>query len=290
MPTPTERGDAPGHSRRLVRSELDLLGLGITSLLADDPCHYSPLVLVGTPAATAAVLHDIHQHWQRLQQERPGAASRTLFLDPDRLARDLEAAVGDGLDSVHRRWIAADLVVLDGIGQLAAAAPLAVLAHLLDRLSDAGRRVVCSLTQEPQAFGDLPEAVASRLGAGLVVTVRDTAAVAPPVDTAQGTPQPTIRRILTATSRHFGLVPDDLIGTSRRRTIAVARGIAMHLARQLCGESLAGIGRRFSGRDHTTVMHAIRVTQERIERDPRVAEDFEAIVASLGKRKGRQRS
>ena len=55
MPTRNDHADEhdgeqpnPDH-RRLVRSELDLLGVGITSLLADEPCHYSPLVLVGSP-------------------------------------------------------------------------------------------------------------------------------------------------------------------------------------------------------------------------------------------------
>lgn len=286
----TGRGDATGRSRRLVRSELDLLSLGITSLLADDPCHYSPLVLTGAAAATTGLLQDIQQHWQRLQHDRPGNGQRSLLIDPDRLAHDLDAAAGDELDSVHRRWIAAGLVLIDGIAQLSAEHHFDALPHLLDRINEAGSRVVCSLPHEPQRRGDLPEPVASRLRAGLVITVRDVTVRSVTVDAAAGNLQPTIRRILSATARHYGLVPDDLVGSSRRRTVAVARGIAMHLARELCGESLAAIGRRFSGRDHTTVMHAIRVTQERIEGDPGLAQDCDAILAALGPRPTRHRT
>jgi chromosomal replication initiation ATPase DnaA len=114
------------------------------------------------------------------------------------------------------------------------------------------------------------------------VTVRSTEPTATTVGPAMGRPAPSVRRILSASARHFGLTNDDLIGSSRRRTVALARGIAMYLARQFCGESLAAIGRRFSGRDHTTVMHAIRVTQERIQRDPAVAADVDAILTTLG--------
>jgi len=295
MSTPTGRGDATrhsssGHHRRLIRSELDLLGLGITSLLADAPCHYSPLVLVGSPATTLSVLQDIHQHWRRLHTDGSGNGIRSLFLDVERLARDLDAADSDELDSVHRRWTAADLVLIDGITQLTSDRQLSALPHLLDRIIEAGNRLICSLAQEPGCRCDLPEQIMSRLNAGLVVTVRDASCLPTPSEAAPGTPQPTIRRILSATARHYGLVPADLVGTSRRRTLVLARGMAMHLCRQLCGESLAGIGRRFGDRDHTTVMHAIRVTQQRIERDAGIADDCEAILVALGTSAARHRS
>lgn len=278
--------DGPGSGtpkhRRGVRSELDLLGLGITGLLADVPCHYSPLVLVGSPAATSAVLRDIRDHWNSQHTDASVARSQVLFIDRERLKRDLDAAAGDGLDGVHRKWTAAELVVIEGISELTSLQQLATLPHLLDRIDEAGRRVVCSLAQEHGKRCDLPAAITSRLEAGLMVTVRDSAGLSTPTEPTQMGPRPTARRILSATARHYGLSTDDLIGPSRRRTVALARGMAMHLTRLLCGDSLAVIGRRFSGRDHTTVMHAIRVTQQRIERDPGVAADLEAILLNLG--------
>lgn len=288
MPTRNDHADEhdgeepnPDH-RRLVRSELDLLGVGITSLLADEPCHYSPLVLVGSPAATSAVLQDIHRHWNDLKSDTSAGKRRILYIDAARLKRELDDASGDALDSVHRRWTTADLVVIDGITQLSAEHHLAVLPHLLDRIDEAGSRLVCSLAQEHGKRTELPEAITSRLGEGLTVTVRSPEGIPTPAEPAVAHPQPTIRRIISATARHFGLQNDDVTGSSRRRTVALARGIAMHLSRQLCGGSLAAIGRRFSDRDHTTVMHAIRVTQERVQRDPAMADDVDAILLSLG--------
>ena len=266
----------------MVRTELDLLGLGITGLLADEPCHYSPLVLLGSREATSAVLRDIEHHWRQTHRHAARGHAEVLFLDHERLVRDLDAAAGEHLDDVHRRWTSAELVLIEGIRQLSAPRQFDTLPHLLDRITEAGKRLVCSLAQEPGSHRELPEAITSRLGSGLMVTVRHGMNLTDPDETVPGSPRPSARRILSATARHYGLTTDDIVGPSRRRTVALARGLAMHLCRQLCGESLASIGRRFSGRDHTTVLHALRVTQERVESDPAVTQSLATILVSLG--------
>lgn len=270
--------------------ELDLLGLGIAGLLADEPCHYSPLVVVGPPASTTACLEDIARHWGSLHGPgRHGADGRreaARFIGPDTLAADLEAAAGDKLDSIHRSWTRPRLLLIDGTrgfgGPRFNRRQLDVLPHLLDRVAEAGNRLVVGLSRgrgQPQ----LPEPMASRLEAGLVVTLPD--ATASSLRSSQlgdaAAPRLTPRRILNATAAHFGLATADLIGPSRRRTAAVARGIAMHLIRELCGESLAAIGGHFGGRDHTTVLHALRVTRHRCEHDAGLAADLSGIVDVL---------
>jgi chromosomal replication initiator protein len=55
---------------------------------------------------------------------------------------------------------------------------------------------------------------------------------------------------------------DDLIGSSRSRTLVTARQIAMYLCRELTDLSLPRIGASFGGRDHTTVMHAERKVRQ----------------------------
>ena len=79
--------------------------------------------------------------------------------------------------------------------------------------------------------------------------------------------QPQIHDIAMAAARHFLLRLSDLRGPSRRRPVVTARDVAMFLARLLTGESLEGIGRFFGGRDHTTVMHGCRKTEERLKTD-----------------------
>ena len=59
--------------------------------------------------------------------------------------------------------------------------------------------------------------------------------------------------------------------------------MAMYLARRLTPESLQSIGAAFGGRDHTTVLHGIRVTETRRARDPGVAADIDHLFQSLAR-------
>jgi chromosomal replication initiator protein len=74
----------------------------------------------------------------------------------------------------------------------------------------------------------------------------------------QAGPEITAAVIMNEASGYFGLSIDDLIGSSRSRTLVTARQIAMYLCRELTDLSLPAIGQSFGGRDHTTVMHAER--------------------------------
>jgi chromosomal replication initiator protein len=71
-------------------------------------------------------------------------------------------------------------------------------------------------------------------------------------------PEITATAIMGATADYFGLMVEDLCGTSRGRALVTARQIAMYLCRELTDLSLPKIGALFGGRDHTTVMHADR--------------------------------
>ena len=65
----------------------------------------------------------------------------------------------------------------------------------------------------------------------------------------------------------FGQKTTDLRSGSRKQTVVRARSLAMLLARQLTSKSLQQIGIYFGGRDHSTVLHAIRKTETAIEQD-----------------------
>lgn len=78
----------------------------------------------------------------------------------------------------------------------------------------------------------------------------------------------------------FDLDPDLLIGKSRKRPIVDARQVAMFFCKQLTQLSLEAIGRRFGGRDHSTVIHACRAVQARIDTDP----GFQVQVELIGQR------
>jgi len=80
--------------------------------------------------------------------------------------------------------------------------------------------------------------------------------------------QPSIHEIALVTARHFSLTLKELRSPSRRRAVAMARGVAMYLARSLTTESLQQVGEYFGRRDHTTVAHGCQKTEERLEIEP----------------------
>ena len=67
----------------------------------------------------------------------------------------------------------------------------------------------------------------------------------------------------------------------RARAVARPRQVAMYLAKQLTSRSLPEIGRKFGGRDHTTVMHAVKKVDELREHDSTFAEDVELLRRML---------
>ena len=91
----------------------------------------------------------------------------------------------------------------------------------------------------------------------------------------------TVEEIQRKVSEHYNIRLSDLIGPRRVRTIARPRQVAMYLAKQLTSRSLPEIGRRFGGRDHTTVMHGVRRIESLKAVDNQIAEDVELLRRAL---------
>jgi chromosomal replication initiator protein len=94
-------------------------------------------------------------------------------------------------------------------------------------------------------------------------------------------PQPTLREIATQTAKHFALKVTDLRSPSRRRTVATARYVAMFLARELTADSLVQIGGYFGGRDHATVLHGCRRTEELLRTDQQTQQAVTCLRQTL---------
>ncbi|MEO6338765.1 MAG: chromosomal replication initiator protein DnaA [Caulobacteraceae bacterium] len=91
----------------------------------------------------------------------------------------------------------------------------------------------------------------------------------------------TVDDIQKAVAEHFGMKQADLLSERRTRAVARPRQAAMYLAKQLTTRSLPDIGRRFGGRDHTTVLHAVRRIEALRAEDAALAADLEAIARRL---------
>ena len=86
-----------------------------------------------------------------------------------------------------------------------------------------------------------------------------------------------IEEIQRKVAEHYNIRLSDLIGPKRLRTIARPRQVAMYLAKQLTPRSLPEIGRRFGGRDHTTIMHGVRKIEELMTTDSQLADDLQLL-------------
>jgi len=91
----------------------------------------------------------------------------------------------------------------------------------------------------------------------------------------------TVDEIQKAVADYFKLKQADLLSERRTRAVARPRHVAMYLAKQLTTRSYPDIGRRFGGRDHTTVLHAVKRIEELKATEPGLATDLETITRKL---------
>ena len=91
----------------------------------------------------------------------------------------------------------------------------------------------------------------------------------------------TTEEIQKRVAAHFNIRVSDMHSARRARSVARPRQVAMYLAKQLTARSLPEIGRKFGGRDHTTVMHAVKKVNELREQDSSFAEDVELLRRML---------
>ncbi len=87
--------------------------------------------------------------------------------------------------------------------------------------------------------------------------------------------------ILRVVSKHYGVQRGDLLSSRRNQSIVRPRQIGMYLAKTLTSRSLPEIGRRFGGRDHTTVLHAIRKIESLKQADGVLKEELDSLSRML---------
>lgn len=97
----------------------------------------------------------------------------------------------------------------------------------------------------------------------------------------QASQKPTLAGITNAVAKYFNVKSPDLRSASRKQSIVRARGVAVFLARKHLGESLDRIGQQFGGRDHTTILHALRTTEAQLTTDPIIERAVREIETNL---------
>ena len=145
-----------------------------------------------------------------------------------------------------------------------------VLQFLADRFTDSVRELEGALNT-----------LVARTGDGVAQVGLDEAQAILRPHLRGGEKRITIDEIQKATAEHYAMKQVDLISERRNRAIARPRQAAMWLAKQLTTRSLPDIGRRFGGRDHTTVIHAVRRIEELKVGDAQLARDLEVLTRKL---------
>ena len=188
--------------------------------------------------------------------------------------------------------------------------------HTFNALVEQNRQIVISADKSPSDLDGVQERLKSRLGCGLVADIHPTTyelrlsqrivsnvremegalnrlvahatLVGTPitVETAQKVLQDllkssnkkiTIEEIQKKVADHYNIRLTDMHSPRRSRSVARPRQIAMYLAKFITSRSLPEIGRKFGGRDHTTVMHAVKKIEELKQEDTSFNEDIELL-------------
>ena len=91
----------------------------------------------------------------------------------------------------------------------------------------------------------------------------------------------TVDEIQKACAAHYRIDPAEMRSKRRARAVARPRQVAMYLAKKMTPRSLPEIGRIFGGRDHSTVIHAVRTIEELRQSNPDIDADIRALQRQL---------
>ena len=205
--------------------------------------------------------------------------NRQVVISADKSPSDLEGVeermrsrLGWGLVAdIHPTTYELRLGILQSkCEQLGAEIPLKVLEFLAHKITSNVREVE----------GALNRIVAHGTLVGRPVTLEATQDVLHDLLRANDR-RVTIEEIQKRVAEHFNIRMADMHSARRARAVARPRQVAMYLAKQLTPRSLPEIGRKFGGRDHTTVMHAVRKIEELKTTDSGFAEDVDLLRRML---------
>ncbi|HEY4273886.1 MAG TPA: chromosomal replication initiator protein DnaA [Rhizomicrobium sp.] len=158
----------------------------------------------------------------------------------------------------HKPEVVLPEAVLDRIADLEDASPREMIG-VFTKLA-----TYADLTKKPVTLETAEEAVGLRAGPGIKTSIED---------------------IQRKTAEFYKLDVKDFHSPQRARRVARPRQVAMYLSRKLTTRSLPEIGRRFGGRDHTTVLHACRRIEALIDEDPLFRQEVDFLSQML-QRKG----
>ncbi|WP_340644348.1 chromosomal replication initiator protein DnaA [Phenylobacterium sp.] len=191
-----------------------------------------------------------------------------------RLRSHLQAGLVCGIEPADRTLrlgiLERKLATLAGQGRFVPSAKAEVLEFLADRFTDSVRELEGALNT-----------LVARVGGEIAKLSLDEAQAILRPNLSCTEKRVTVDQIQKAVAEHYGLKQADMISERRARAVARPRQAAMWIAKQITTRSLPDIGRRFGGRDHTTVLHAVRRIEALKADDPVLARDLDTLLRKL---------
>ena len=145
----------------------------------------------------------------------------------------------------------------------------------------AARLAAAKMAEATKALGTpLPAPKSFDPAADVLVGLPDWYFIIPPRDTSR--PEgPRVDYIQDVVAKYYRVSCSDMRSDRRTADIVLPRQVAMYLTKELTKKSLPEIGRRFGGRDHTTVLHAVRKIAARVFRDAAFAAEVVMLIGAI---------
>ena len=241
-------------------------------LLLIDDVHF----VAGKPSTQEELFHTLIalvEDGRRVVMTADRSPTEISEMEP-RLRSHLQAGLVCGIEPADRNMrlgiLERKLATLALQGRFHPAARGEVLQFLADRFTDSVRELEGALNT-----------LVARVGGDVAHLGLDEAQAILRPHLACNERKVTVDIIQKTVAEHYNLKQADLISERRARAVARPRQVAMWLAKQITTRSLPDIGRRFGGRDHTTVLHAVRRIEALKGEDPSIARDVDVLLRKL---------
>jgi chromosomal replication initiator protein len=241
-------------------------------LLLIDDVHF----VAGKPSTQEELFHTLIalvEDGRRVVMTADRSPTELSEMEP-RLRSHLQAGLVCGIEPADRALrlgiLERKLATLAQQGRFVPSARPEVLQFLADRFTDSVRELEGALNT-----------LVARAGADLARLTLDEAQAILRPHLSCNERKVTVDMIQKTVAEHYALKQADLISERRARAVARPRQVAMWLAKQITTRSLPDIGRRFGGRDHTTVLHAVRRIESLKAEDPALARDVDVLLRKL---------
>jgi chromosomal replication initiator protein len=241
-------------------------------LLLIDDVHF----VAGKPSTQEELFHTLIalvEDGRRVVMTADRSPAEISEMEP-RLRSHLQAGLVCGIEPADRALrlgiLERKLATLAQQGRFHPSARPEVLQFLADRFTDSVRELEGALNT-----------LVARVGADVARLSLDQAQAILRPHLACNERKVTVDMIQKTVAEHYSLKQADLISERRARAVARPRQVAMWLAKQITTRSLPDIGRRFGGRDHTTVLHAVRRIEALKGEDAAIARDLDVLLRKL---------